>query len=165
MTTFLDTCPQGGYRILKDRPCPHCLWSAEATDPDRAQALQAEYRKRWRRHALKYALFMFLSSSLALVMMATAGIVYRGRMLDVYRGRFSQLSQNIGFDPDLSKWYVEAMFGLGILWLVLSGLLALTKWGLGWALYCPGCATRVDEVGLDHGRCPSCHVTLVRRTG
>lgn len=139
MVSFLMECPQCGVMMPKGSNCSDCNWSEDGGAVD-GDALMIEYRRRYKRTNLNYAIVMLFTFLLGFLGLTIAALWF----FVIYRGN------------------TVALLLIGVLTVisaVLGLFLAIIKKCLPTALYCPACDARIDELGGgDH--CPCCRIRL-----
>lgn len=138
---FLVKCPQCGTMIASDSTCPNCRYSGNQPKAEEDSSKVEEYQRRQKLHVRNYTIFMALALLTGLVGLYTAYLWLRA----IYLGD------------------VGAFLQIGVMTVVaaiLGALTAYTKKRFSYEVHCPSCNTRLDELGLNEGRCPACDVRL-----
>jgi hypothetical protein len=147
---FLVNCARCGNWIARGSVCPNCHYEgdqpAEQSNPDDSEAspkpnYAVEYWHRRRRHMRNYVIFMVLILATGVVGLYTAYLWWR-----------------VIFTGSIGAF---VLIGVAtVVTFILGGLIAASKQLFPREMYCPACNVRLDELGLNHGRCPSCNVLL-----
>jgi hypothetical protein len=125
--------------------CPNCRHSdnpeAAAGQTQRQEEILTEYQRRHSAHMRNYTAFMILMFGTGILGIISAVLWFRF----IFRG---------------DVLAAILLIPTNIFLLILGYMLKISKRLLPVELNCPGCDVRIDELGLNSGHCPSCHVRL-----